>query len=66
MERDVESLKENSASISYKEERNADEEGELKRDSRTLKENGTSISSEERQKEEGDKKLRRDVGISEE
>ena len=52
--------------MSYKERRNADEEGELERDSKALKENGTSISSEERQEEEGDKKLRRDAGISEE
>ena len=66
MERDVESLKENSASISYKEERNADEEEELERDLRSLKENAISMSHEERQKEEGDKKLRQDVGISEE
>ena len=52
--------------MSYKERRNADEEGELERESRALKENGASISSEERQKEEGDKKLRQDAGISEE
>ena len=52
--------------MSYKERRNADEEGKFKRDSKALKENSTSISREERQKEEDDKKLGRDVGISEE
>ena len=66
MGRDAEISGRNGAAMSYKERRNADEEGELKRDSKTLKENGASISSEERQKEEGDKKLRQDAGISEE